>query len=133
MARSGRLDNSVSIDASGVISACTDTLMDAAMVPQVPVLGTQEHGEPVSGGVLHCPALHQGVLDRPLRVAHDRTACVLEGGHLADLLAPQALGEGAGGYDPGLAPALARAGRLSGLQVERPSVSIPTPTADRQA
>ncbi len=75
------------------------------------VLRAQEHGQAEGGGVLHGAALDQGVLDRAVGVAHDRTAGLLEGGHLADLLAREALGQGARREGPGPCPRARRSGR----------------------
>ncbi len=76
-------------------------LVGAAIVAQERVLGAQEDRQPEGGGVLHGPPQHQGIEDRAIGLAHDGTAGLAQGHHLADLLAIQALGQGPGGHHPG--------------------------------
>ena len=72
--------------------------------------GLQEHGQAEGGGVFHGAAQHQGIEDRPVGLAHDGAAGLAQGDHLAELLPRQALGQGAGGDDPGPAGPVGGAG-----------------------
>ena len=78
-------------------------LMGTAVIAQEGVLRAHDDGQAEGGGVLHGSPQHLGVDDGTLGLAHDGAAGQSQGGHLAELLARQAMGEGTGGDYPRLA------------------------------